>query len=111
MILMCLSVTCGRKAKAQPTSAAGQHSEETRTDEMSKATIPGFTADAGCYQSDAHYRAGSVAPLLSQRNEVVPALPFHCFGPACCWTGRGGGGMLLFCCWHTDTGEIGCLPA
>jgi hypothetical protein len=77
---------------------------------MSKTTIPGFTADAGCYQSDAHYRAGSVAPLLSQRNEVVPAL-FHCYGPICCWKGRGGGGELLFCCWHTDTGEIGCLPA
>jgi hypothetical protein len=42
---------------------------------MSKATMPGFTAAAGCYQSDV-LSSGIGGSLLSQRNQVVPASPF-----------------------------------
>jgi len=74
---------------------------------MTKTKMPGFTAEAACYQGGAPYRAGSMAPLSWQRNEVIPARYYMHVDP---------GWRLLFCSpydccsYEFDTGFIDCWP-
>jgi hypothetical protein len=76
---------------------------------MSKTAMPGFTAEAACYPSGAPYRAGSLAPSVSQRNEVIPSAPIwmHAGEDTVCWGYSTG--HVKTCCWDFADGIIDCF--